>query len=281
MNAPTRPVLRYHGGKWRLAPWIVGHFPPHRIYVEPFGGAASVLIRKPATFTEVYNDLDDRLVNVFRVLRDPVKSEQLRKMLELTPFARAEFDAAYGTDPVDDVEAARRTVVTSFMGFGSDSVGRGYRTGFRAKSNRSNTTPAHDWASFPVQVRRFHERLRTVVIEKQDAVDVMRRHDAPNALHYVDPPYVHETRSAAASRHGYRYELTDQQHRDLAAVLHSLDGMVVLSGYQCPLYEELFGDWQREDVVALADGAKERVECLWLNPACAAAQRQQKLPMGV
>lgn len=281
MNAPTRPALRYHGGKWRLAPWIISHFPPHRIYVEPFGGAGSVLIRKPATYTEVFNDLDDRLVNVFRVLRDPAKSAELARLLDLTPFARAEFDAAYGDEPTNDVEAARRVVVMSFMGFGSDSIGRGYRTGFRAKSNRLNTTPAHDWSSFPPQVRRFHERLRAVVIEHQGAAEVMLRHDEPRTLHYVDPPYVHDTRTASVGRHGYRHELTDDQHRELASVLLGLRGMVALSGYSCPLYDELYGSWLRMDVHAMADGARDRIECLWLNPACASAQRQTTFDMGI
>ncbi len=107
MNAPTRPVLRWHGGKWRLAPAILPYFPAHRIYVEPFGGAGSMLLRKPRCYAEVYNDLDDEVVNLFRVLRDEGGAARLVGMLRLTPFARAEFMEANGATD-DPVERARR-----------------------------------------------------------------------------------------------------------------------------------------------------------------------------
>src|SRR4051794_29878494 len=90
-TAPRRPLLRWHGGKWMLAKWIVSHFPEHRIYVEPYGGAASVLLRKDRAFSEVYNDLDDRLVNLFRILRDETKAARLIDLLRLTPWSRTEF----------------------------------------------------------------------------------------------------------------------------------------------------------------------------------------------
>ena len=92
-KATTLPEKRYHGGKWRLAPWIIEHFPPHRVYVEPFGGAASVLLRKPRSYAEVYNDRWSDVVNVFRVLRDPVRAAALKRLIALTPFARDEFAA--------------------------------------------------------------------------------------------------------------------------------------------------------------------------------------------
>src|SRR5882672_6697622 len=135
---PTRPALRWHGGKWKLAPWIISHIPPHRIYVEPFGGAASVLLRKPRAYAEVYNDLDDWAVNLFLVLRDPEMSTQLTEQLRLTPFSRTEFecDRELGEAHGDRVELARRLVVRSFMGFGSNAH-NGRSTGFRANSNRS------------------------------------------------------------------------------------------------------------------------------------------------
>lgn len=273
---PRRPALRYHGGKWKLADWIVAQFPRHRVYVEPFGGGASVLLRKPRSYAEIYNDLDGEVVNVFRILRD--RGDDLRRALELTPFSRAEFMESYAPHP-DPVEQARRTILRSFQRFGSAAV-LGEISGFRANSNRSGTTPAHDWRNYPDHVPAFVARLRGVVIEQTDAVEVMKRHDGPDTLHYVDPPYVHSTRSqkvrGTVTRKAYRHEMDDDQHRRMAEQLHALRGTVVLSGYRCQLYDEMYADWLRLDRMALADGARQRMECLWLS----AAPRQQTLLAG-
>lgn len=270
---PSRPVLRWHGGKWLLAPWIIGHFPRHRVYVEPFGGAASVLLRKPRAYAEVYNDLDDLVVNLFRVLRDPESAELLRARLALTPFARTEFEAAWD-DSGDDVERARRLIARSFMGFGSNAhsdLGKGAKTtGFRANSNRSGTTPAHDWANFPDVLPAVVERLRGVTIERRPAIQVMATHDGPDTLHYVDPPYLPETRNRKNRfdpKHQYRHELTIDDHVQLLEALRGLAGMVVLSGYPASLYDENLPGWERVERSALADGARERTEVLWINPA--------------
>ena len=260
MTTVTRPVLRYHGGKWKLAPWIISHFPDHRVYVEPFGGAASVLLRKPRSYAEVYNDLDGEIVNLFRVLRNPDQARELRRQIELTPFAREEFELSYLTDG-DPIEQARRTVVRAYMGFGSNAHNRA--TGFRSNSNRSGTTPAHDWQHYPALVPDFIDRLRGVVIENRDASEVMLQHDNNEALHYVDPPYVSSTRDKGTD---YSFEMTDEQHRELSQVLHSLKGSVIISGYACPLYDEMYPDWKRVERAAHADGARARIEVLWLSP---------------
>lgn len=263
---PTRPTLRYHGGKWKLAPWIISNFPPHRVYVEPFGGGASVLMRKARSYTEVYNDLDGEIVNLFRVLRDPSQARELERQLRLTPFARAEFELSYITDG-DPIEQARRTITRSFMGFGSGAAS-GHSTGFRSNSNRSGTTPAHDWANYPSLIAGFTKRLQGVVIENKDALDLMQQHDSKDTLHYVDPPYVHGTRMIKGHYDQvYRHEMTDEQHREMADFLRSLKGKVVISGYPSELYDgELFADWRRIDTAAHADGALDRVERLWLSP---------------
>jgi DNA adenine methylase len=268
---PTRPVLRWHGGKWLLAPWIISHFPAHRIYIEAFGGAASVLIRKDRAYAEYYSDLDGDVVNLFNVLRGP-DAERLIEHLRLTPFARQEFVDAYEhTD--DPLERARRIVVRSFMGFGS-AAACGKSTGFRATSDRSGTTPAHDWVNFPEALALVIGRLRGVVIENRPAMEVMAERDRPDALHYVDPPYVHETRARGnpyCDKGQYRHELSDDDHRELLTFLRTLQGMVVLSGYPAPLYEELLPDWRRVERKAHADGARDRTEVLWINPAAAEA----------
>lgn len=255
-----RPALRWHGGKWRLADWIIGHMPKHRIYVEPFGGAASVLLKKPRSYAEVYNDLDGEVVNLFRVLRD--HGAELRTALELTPFARVEFLASY-TPSDDPIEQARRTVVRSFMGFGSNAHNKS--TGFRANTTRSGTTPAQDWRNYPGTLGDIIERLRGVVIENRDATAVMLAHDGAETLHYVDPPYLAETRDQGGD---YRHEMTDDEHVRLAKMLRGLSGFVMVSGYNSPLYADLFTGWQKIEKRTMADGARARIEALWLSPNC-------------
>lgn len=279
MNAPTRPILRWHGGKWRLAPWIISHFPPHRIYVEPFGGAGSVLLRKPRVLGEVYNDLDGEIVNIFRVLRDRAAAEVLIRALALTPFAREEFYLSYEPAP-DPVERARRCIVRCSMGFGSSSR-RKNRTGFRARAYRKNVTGPMDFANLPPALLAIIDRLRGVCIENRLGTEVIAQQDDTDTLFYVDPPYVVATRSSIRwpSDHdrAYAHDMTDDDHRALAAQLRTVKGMVVLSGYACPLYGELYGDWAQASTDALADGAIPRREMLWLNPACIARQHQLRL----
>lgn len=281
---PTRPVLRWFGGKWKLGPWIISHFPKHRVYVEPFGGAGSVLLRKDRTYAEVWNDLDDWAVNLFRVLRDDLLASRLVDALRLTPFARSEFELAREIDKAssDPVEMARILVVRSYMGFGANAH-NGRSTGFRSNSSRSGTTPALDWVNYPAALDLIIGRLRGVIIENRPAIQVMLQHDTPETLHYVDPPYLPETRSPGnkydLKYRAYRHELTVDQHSELLDALCELKGMVVLSGYPSALYETALSDWRRSETDALADGARKRTEVLWINPACAEALDRVQLPL--
>lgn len=259
---PTRPVIRYFGGKWRLAPWIAGHFPAHRIYVEPYCGAASVLMRKARSYAEIINDSNDDIVSLFRVLRDPDTANALRRAIELTPFARREFELAYQVSD-EPVERARRLICRAAMGFGAQAVSF-KASGFRNDTRRSGRAPAHDFLDWPLHVLDYVQRLRGVVIECKQATEILDVYDGPETLFYVDPPYPHSTRG---NRKRYTYEMDDDNHRALAERLHAVDGMVVLSGYACDLYDkELYPDWKRVERKALADGARDRTEVLWLSP---------------
>jgi DNA adenine methylase len=282
-SPPRRPALRYHGGKWLLADWIIEHFPPHCIYVEPFAGAASVLLQKPRSQSEVYNDRWRTVVNVFRVLRDPEKAKELKRLLELTPYARDEFEQASAVQsPAEggDVECARRTILRSYAGFGSSSVNGEHSTGFRRSTKR--TAPAYEWADFPRHIDSFTERLRGVVIENRPALDVIAQHDSPETLFYLDPPYPHATRNMRRGNANYAEEMTDDDHRALAGCVKSIAGMVVLSGYPCDFYDcELFPTWLRVEKSHRADGARLRTEVLWINPSAASKLRQLSLSLRI
>lgn len=293
-----RPVLRYHGGKFRLAPMILTVFPEHRVYTEAFGGGASVLMQKQRCYTEIYNDLDGEVVNVFRVLQHPTKAARLEKLLRLTPYSRQEFVLSY-LPTRSEVERARRTIIRSFMGFGSDSIGRmkasraGFNTrissvmknGFRWNSNRSGTGPASDWTHYPQHIRAFTERLRGVVIEQRDALTIIEKMDCPDTLHYVDPPYPMSTRKtskgSSSVQHRYRHEYADPDHKRLAECLRELGGMVVVSSYPSPMYEKCFRGWKRVawtggQFCSQNTGPRERTEVVWLNKAAVDAQRQSE-----
>jgi DNA adenine methylase len=267
MTQLTAPLLRYHGGKWRMADWIISHMPEHRIYVEPFGGGASVLLRKKPSQCEIYNDLDDDIVNLFAVLRDPARAEQLAKQIDLTPFARTEFFGAYASC-AEPVEQARRTLVRSQMGFGSAGATKG-KTGFRGTGGRQKNHETVLWSQQPDRLLAAAQRLKQAIIENRDALDCIQYYDTPDTLTFVDPPYMHSTRDAATvSGKAYRHEMSDAQHIELLHVLLKCKGKVMLTGYAHPIYDDLLTGWHRVTRQARASGARGGVlrnEVLWMN----------------
>lgn len=264
----THPPMRYHGGKWRIAPWIIQFFPEHRIYCEPFGGGASVLLQKPPAEMEVYNDLDQTVVNLFRVLRDPEKAERLRVMLELTCHSRDEF--FYAMDELrheDDVTRAWAVIVRARQSIGAKpTIEPG---GFRTCTPKSKGSYGRTWREFTEGFGEIIDRFRGVVVENLPAEKLIPLQDSPETLFYVDPPYVMDTRSLK-HRKVYANEMTDEEHLSLIELLKGVRGFVVLSGYDCELYRSALDGWARYEIGARAQKNMERVEVVWLNEACRA-----------
>jgi DNA adenine methylase len=259
-----RPPLKWHGGKHYLRRQIIDQFGDHHTYVEPFGGAASVLLNKERSPVEVYNDLDERITRLFRVIRD--HGGELIRRLHLTPYSEVEFRDS-GEPAGDEIEQARRDYVRWRLSFG----GRGGTFSFtkhRVRRGMADVVSGYI-SSIDDELPQIVERLRTVQIVCRPAVEVIRTWDGPETLIYCDPPYLHSTRKEG-SRSIYECEMTDDAHRELADVLQHSRSRVVLSGYPSPLYEALYGGWRSVEFDlanhAAAGGVKERKrETLWLN----------------
>lgn len=269
MKAP----FAYYGGKGRMAPWIAAMLPEHRVYVEPFAGSAAVLFAKAPSTHEIINDLNQHLVTFFRVLRE--RPEELEVACRLSPYARAEFDAAdLGEPGLGELEIARRwwvRVSQSFAKAGSASTG--WSTSIKRGSNNARSAWNRLGAFADVA-----ERLGSVTIENRPALEVIERYDAVDGVIYCDPPYLGSTRSAYAGgrRPGgdYVHEMAaEEEHRALADLLASCDATVVVSGYPSPLYDEdLFAGWWRTERRVLRRSSNGRsgqnfhaTEVLWAN----------------
>jgi DNA adenine methylase len=268
-----RSIITYYGGKgysWRQ---IVPRFSPHHTYVEPFGGAANVLLNKPPSAVEVYNDIDSNVVTIFRVLRD--SPDEIRRALELTPYSREEYVRCLGPlDGLDDVEKARRLIVRYRQTFGGQGqkATPGQWCCSVTKSRRGMAGAVSGWLStIDAVLPAVVERFRRVLIENLPWQEIIRRYDTPETLFYCDPPYLLSTRNGCV---GYKYEMTLEEHRELAEVLNSVKGHVVLSGYASPEYDEWYAGWERVEfevavTVRLDKGRSHdrHTEVLWIKPA--------------
>lgn len=262
----TRPALRYFGGKFRLAPWIINQFPEHTCYVEPFGGAMGVMLRKAPSLFEVYNDLDGEVVNFFRQLRE--HSDELIKAIELTPYARSEqilsFDDPEG---LSELERARRLYVRCWQSHGGGRTQ--WRTGWRyqVNNNRGRTTLA-DWNQTD-HLSEIVNRLKGVQIDQDDAIRVIQRFDRETTLFYIDPPYLMRTRSLRWGNKAYTCELDDAYHMRLGEVLRNIKGMEIVSGKPSEMYDGLFEGWMKLQKTVPTDFQSKTVEVLWISPKTA------------
>lgn len=256
----------WYGGKYSHLDWLLPLLPETTHFCDLFGGSAAVLINRPPSKVETYNDIDSELVTFFRVLRD--QKDALIEAIGLTPFSREELARACNesTEGLSDLERARRFFVRARQvrtGLAQTaSAGRWAHCLLTSRAGMAGAVSR--WLGSIEDLSAIAQRLLRVQIENAPALEVLNRYDSPETLFYCDPPYVHDTRGDS---NAYGNEMTDEDHRDLARSLHRAVGKVAISGYHGPLYDELYKDWYRVEAdPRLCHSVKtERTEILWLN----------------
>ncbi len=270
-----KALIKYPGSKWRLAPWIISHFPEHHSYLEPFFGSGAVLFNKQRSHIETVNDLDGEVVNFFECIRkDP---ERLARDVYLTPYSRESYEKAYdiarkdsngsGADGSSDdpFDRALAFCIRLNQGYGFRTTGE--KVGWKNDvQGRERAYAARGWCMMLDRIMQAAERLREVQIECRPAVELIKRFNYPNVLIYADPPYMLETRNGKQ----YRCEMFGKDHEELLDALLAHKGPVLVSGYDSPLYDDALRGWRREETVSHTQSGSRKTEVLWLNfePVC-------------
>lgn len=264
------PPIPWFGGKSRLAARLARLLPPHQVYVEVFGGSGALLFAKPPQGGEVWNDVYGELVNFYRVLRDPEQFQQFHRLAHLTPYSRALFIELRDNPPPDDpIGQAWRFFVLARQAFGAQGVGERPTWGYGATRTRAGIIGCvNAWLNGIERLPQVHLRLRRVQVESQDFRKLLEAYDEPEALFYLDPPYVPETRVSG----GYAHEMTLEDHEELVQRLLALRGKAILSGYDHPVYGAL--DWQGWHRLCFniplcctkQREGERRLETVWISP---------------
>ena len=257
----------WYGGKFSHLDWLLPLLPPCHHYCEPFAGSGAVLLNRAPAPIETYNDLDGEVVNFFRVLR--TQKDALIEAIGLTPFSREEFGIACTLDPdLEPLERARRFYVRARQvrtGL-AQTASLGRWANCKATSRAGMSGVISRWLGAVEDLPAIAERLLRVQIENRPALDVIRLYDSPRTLFYCDPPYIHGTRGDAKA---YGYEMTDQAHTELAALLNSVAGRVAISNYQSALMDHLYPAprWRKTTAPArtIHSTKDQRAEVLWTN----------------
>ena len=253
MNA----VLKYPGAKHRLAKWINEYIPTHTVYLEPFFGSGAIFFYKNKSHIETINDLNDDVVNFFKVLRD--KPNEFIDAIYFTPYSRTEYKESYICSEKDtDIEKARKFCVRCWQGFGCSNR---YQNGFKSGQQTKSPNPARAFAKLPETLQFAAQRLKNVQIENLPAVELLNRYDTEDVFVYCDPPYVSDTRKGYL----YKHEMTNEEHVELLNILKKHPGRILLSGYDNEIYNDILTGWKKAKQITTAEGGVKRTEVLWMN----------------
>ena len=267
INGKKLIAFGWYGGKFSHLDWLLPLLPNTNHYCEPFAGSGAVLFNKKPSPVETYNDIDGEVVNFFRVLR--THKERLLELIALTPFSREEFAVACEIDSkLSALERARRFYVRARQvrtGLAQTaSIGRWANCKNTSRSGMSGVISRYIGGLEKLDF--IAERLLRVQIENRPAIEVIKLYDSETTLFYCDPPYIHSTRG---DKKAYSYEMTNNQHIELADVLNNVKGKVAISNYDCELMNELYPQpkWIKHfgPNKTIHSTKDKRQEVLWTN----------------
>ena len=244
-------------------------FPDHHCYVDVFGGAGNVLIQKPASKVEVFNDINSDIYNLFKTLQD--RPDDFYYLISHTPYSRECFYDYKEKlkHETDELERAVMWYAIACQSFGGNH-GSAWGTG---KTKNYASTFKKRVGTLDVVI----DRLRSVIIENNDFDVVLDAYDGKDTFFYLDPPYLPETRKPGKC---YKHEMSYEDHERLINKISTIDAKVMLSGYRSDLYDSLNWEMYELDtychVVAKTRKTKiqgegvihknhKRVECVYIN----------------
>jgi DNA adenine methylase len=272
------PLFDWLGSKVNMLDIILPNIPPHDHYVEPFAGAATVFFAKPLARLNTLNDIDENIVNFFRVLQEPQKTKALMRRLKYTPYSRSEYRKAClllsSGRPLDDIIRAWAFFVVQTMStshsYYSDPRGHGFGRAVRAKTVTTSR--------YLGRIRRLVEvanRLRMAQIENVDGLKLMEQVDHPDTFMFVDPPYLTATLRNKIKIYSREYD--DSLHNRLWEFLVRAKSKIMLTSYPCEFYDSLLDrGWTRLDKTKIVSAVRissgqlnirrpKRTEYLYLN----------------
>lgn len=264
MNSP----IRYFGGKGNgMSKTIISHFPENYSemnYLEPFGGSAAVLFNKDISPIEIYNDLENNVYSLFKVISDKKLFEEFKDKCDITPYSKQILDE-YTLSLKEDLsilERAYRFFIinrTAYNGVGGFSASPVIR--------RKMSKSVSDYLSSIDNLYETHQRISKVIVHSVDAIKLIEKYDKPNWLYYLDPPYHHSTRTGAR----YKVDMdNEQQDNFLESVINCKNAKIIISGYDCEEYDILVENgWEKIkfDVKTQNSNRKGKIktEVLWKN----------------
>lgn len=224
-----RPIVSRAGGKRRLLKYLLPLVPEHTCYVEVFGGGAALMMGKETSSIEVYNDLDQELVNLFRQAK--YHGKELRRELRMMPGSRAEFSRLLASVPLTEIQAAARTLWLNKCSFGGlgKTFGTGKIGGGASFSSKSGIR--HN-------LEQFEERFDKVVIECKSWEDLLPIYDGPQTFFFFDPPYINSAKNVgyhpfdAAQMEKLREAIDSLKAQWLITVCDSPECRRIFKGYK-------------------------------------------------